>query len=137
MPDFAYAVLACAWLVWILSFSLRRQRSGKAQQVNRRARWGIALEMIAFFLIWRGKFWERRLESWRFMLAVVLFAAASLLAWKAVSALGRQWRIDAGLNSDHQLVQSGPYAIVRHPIYTSMLCMLETPGAPWKVVTPA
>ena len=38
-------------------------------------------------------------------------------------ALGRQWRVDAGLNADHELVQSGPYRFVRHPIYTSMLCV--------------
>jgi protein-S-isoprenylcysteine O-methyltransferase Ste14 len=37
--------------------------------------------------------------------------------------LGRQWRIDAGLNADHELVMAGPYAWVRHPIYTSMLCL--------------
>ena len=48
-----------------------------------------------------------------------------------VGALGRQWRIDAGLNSDHELVQSGPYRIVRHPIYTSMLCLLLR--RPWAV----
>jgi len=39
-------------------------------------------------------------------------------------ALGRQWRLDAGLNADHELVTSGPYRLLRHPIYTSMLCVL-------------
>jgi protein-S-isoprenylcysteine O-methyltransferase Ste14 len=39
-------------------------------------------------------------------------------------ALGRQWRIDAGLNKDHELIRSGPYRLVRHPIYTSMLWFL-------------
>ena len=36
--------------------------------------------------------------------------------------------IDAGLNADHQLVTSGPYGVVRHPIYTSMLCALLGTG---------
>jgi protein-S-isoprenylcysteine O-methyltransferase Ste14 len=45
-----------------------------------------------------------------------------------VRALGRQWRIDAGLNPDHELVTSGPYRVVRHPIYTSMLCVLSGTG---------
>jgi protein-S-isoprenylcysteine O-methyltransferase Ste14 len=35
--------------------------------------------------------------------------------------LGRHWRIEAGLNTDHELVQHGIYSVVRHPIYTSML----------------
>jgi protein-S-isoprenylcysteine O-methyltransferase Ste14 len=36
-------------------------------------------------------------------------------------ALGRHWRIDAGLSKDHELVRSGPYRFVRDPIYKSML----------------
>ena len=50
-----------------------------------------------------------------------------------VHALGRQWRIDAGLNADHQLVVWGPYRLVRHPIYTSMLFLLLGTGL---VLTP-
>jgi protein-S-isoprenylcysteine O-methyltransferase Ste14 len=56
-------------------------------------------------------------------LAVPLFALACLLSWTAVRALGRQWRFDAGVNEDHELVRSGPYRFVRHPIYTSMMCL--------------
>jgi protein-S-isoprenylcysteine O-methyltransferase Ste14 len=46
----------------------------------------------------------------------------------AVRALGRQWRMDAGLNRDHQLVRTGVYRVVRHPIYASMLCVLVGVG---------
>ncbi|MDQ6700168.1 MAG: isoprenylcysteine carboxylmethyltransferase family protein, partial [Acidobacteriota bacterium] len=49
-------------------------------------------------------------------------------SWAAVPALGKQWRIEAGLNADHQLVKSGPYGIVRHPIYASMLAMFLAAG---------
>lgn len=61
-------------------------------------------------------------------LSVLFFVFAALLSWTAVPALGRQWRIEAGLSSDHQLVTTGPYSLVRHPIYTSMLCMLIGTG---------
>ena len=50
--------------------------------------------------------------------------AAAILSWTAVRHLGRQFRVNAGLYEDHELVTSGPYAIVRHPIYTSLLAML-------------
>ena len=43
-------------------------------------------------------------------------------------ALGQHWRLDAGLNADHELVRAGPYRVVRHPIYTSMFCMLLGTG---------
>ena len=38
--------------------------------------------------------------------------------------LGRQFRVRAGLYVDHQLVRTGPYSVVRHPIYSSVLAML-------------
>jgi len=49
--------------------------------------------------------------------------------WFAVAHLGRQFRINAGLYHDHELVRTGPYAVVRHPIYASMLLMLVATAA--------
>ncbi len=49
---------------------------------------------------------------------------APILAWRSVAHLGRQFRINAGLYEDHELVQTGPYGLVRHPIYASLLAIL-------------
>ena len=49
---------------------------------------------------------------------------AAILSWSCGAHLGRQFRVHAGLYEDHELVTHGPYAIVRHPIYTSLLAML-------------
>jgi protein-S-isoprenylcysteine O-methyltransferase Ste14 len=41
------------------------------------------------------------------------------------------------LNAEHELVRHGPYAVVRHPIYTSLLCLLCGVGfvvAPWPLL---
>ena len=54
----------------------------------------------------------------------VFGAIASVLSWTAVQHLGRQFRINAGLYEDHVLITTGPYGIVRHPIYASLLAML-------------
>jgi protein-S-isoprenylcysteine O-methyltransferase Ste14 len=51
-------------------------------------------------------------------------ALACILSWAGTRALGRQKRIDARLSADHELVTHGPYRVVRHPIYTSMLCRI-------------
>ncbi|MFN8376982.1 MAG: isoprenylcysteine carboxylmethyltransferase family protein [Anaerolineae bacterium] len=37
--------------------------------------------------------------------------------------LGRLWTAEASLQQEHQLVDSGPYSVVRHPIYTAA-CVL-------------
>src|ERR1017187_1279712 len=77
---------------------------------------------------------ERRLqrvrspEWWRLALSVSLFALACVLSWTAARALGRHLRIDASVDSTHELVRSGPYRLVRHPIYTSRLCVLLGTG---------
>jgi protein-S-isoprenylcysteine O-methyltransferase Ste14 len=49
---------------------------------------------------------------------------AVVMAWQAVAHLGKQFRLHAGLYDDHELVRTGPYSIVRHPIYSSLLAML-------------
>jgi protein-S-isoprenylcysteine O-methyltransferase Ste14 len=124
-----YAVLGVGWLVWLAPFFLRRpQDSVSAQTIDRRARWGMALQGASYALAWQGQFWTRALASWQIALGVLLLAAAAGLSWTGVRALGRQWRVDAGLNPDHALVRSGPYRLVRHPIYSSMFCLLLGTG---------
>jgi protein-S-isoprenylcysteine O-methyltransferase Ste14 len=52
-----------------------------------------------------------------------------------VRHLGRQFRVHAGLYEDHELVTTGPYAIVRHPIYSSLLAILVSTlllTTPWQ-----
>lgn len=132
MPFYVYLVLLLAWLTWFSAF-LSRKRAGPALRINKLARWGVLLQLAGFALVWQGRFWERVLD-WRFLVALPLLIGAALLSWTGVAALGRQWRIDAGLNTDHRLVRSGPYSAVRHPIYASMLCLLLGTGlllTPW------
>ena len=49
--------------------------------------------------------------------AIGLFASSSL-------ELGRNWSLVARTRSDHELIRTGPYARVRHPIYLGMLLFL-------------
>jgi len=123
MPAYTYIALVLGWLVWGAPF-VRRPNKEKTTQVDRRARWGILLVGVGVALLWQGRFWVNALPTWRLALSLVFFALASILSWTARAALGRQWRLDAGLITEHQLITSGPYRIVRHPIYTSMLCLM-------------
>ncbi len=38
-------------------------------------------------------------------------------------ALGRNWSGMVALKDEHELVTSGPYAVIRHPIYTALICL--------------
>jgi protein-S-isoprenylcysteine O-methyltransferase Ste14 len=46
-----------------------------------------------------------------------------LLAVWARRHLGRNWSAEVRIAVDHELVRTGPYRLLRHPIYTAMLGM--------------
>lgn len=51
---------------------------------------------------------------------VVLAAAGCGFAWWGRVHLGKLWSAALTRKADHKVVDSGPYAIVRHPIYTGL-----------------
>jgi protein-S-isoprenylcysteine O-methyltransferase Ste14 len=50
-------------------------------------------------------------------------AGLAFSVWARVY-LGRNWSASVTVKQDHELVQSGPYRLVRHPIYTGLLLAL-------------
>ena len=58
------------------------------------------------------------------VIGVVLCALGVGLAIVARSYLGRNWGLPMSRKEDPELVTRGPYAVVRHPIYSGMLLAL-------------
>ena len=52
---------------------------------------------------------------------VVLTGAGFAFCWWARLYLGRLWSGSVTRKEDHHIVDTGPYALVRHPIYTGMI----------------
>ena len=50
-------------------------------------------------------------------------AGGLLLAIQARRHLGRNWSGEITIKTEHELIQSGPYKLLRHPIYTGLLAM--------------
>jgi len=48
--------------------------------------------------------------------AMLAFTGALLVAW-ARASLGRLFSPQLGVQQDHELITTGPYGVVRHPIY--------------------
>jgi len=124
VPAYAYLVIVVGIIVWFYPFVPAHKATAPAAVVNRRSRWGMLLQFVAFSLLWQGHFWTRALTLWRIVLCVALFALAASLSWTSSRALSGHLRADAALGAEHKLVRSGPYALVRNPIYTSMLLVI-------------
>lgn len=57
-------------------------------------------------------------------LGLALLLIGILFAFWARFFLGGNWSSDVTIKEDHTLIRSGPYRIVRHPIYTGILLAL-------------
>jgi protein-S-isoprenylcysteine O-methyltransferase Ste14 len=122
-----WSLVGVGWFAWLYPFIFRAPHNQQRQSITVSAptRVGLLLEGLAIFFAF---VFHMPLETApgpiRGILAVALAIGSTVMGWKAVIHLGRQFRVQAGLYHDHQLVRTGPYAFVRHPIYTSLLGML-------------
>lgn len=116
-----------SWLAWGYPFVFRVPHIQRRPSITAigPTRAGLFLECLAIFIAFACRLPpDSPPQWWRIAGAIVCGPVAAVLAWTATRHLGRQFRVNAGLYEDHELVTSGPYAIVRHPIYTSLLAIL-------------
>jgi protein-S-isoprenylcysteine O-methyltransferase Ste14 len=126
-PDSA---LRLAWLVFLAYWLAARFR------VNRMQRREPGPTLVLRILIMVGAYWllfqqDPRLGilNRRFIpLDDRIVLIGVLLTWSGVAFaiwaryhLGKFWSATVALREGHQLIRSGPYAYIRHPIYTGML----------------
>jgi protein-S-isoprenylcysteine O-methyltransferase Ste14 len=123
----------CAFLVvWLVaSFSSK----GNVRKQTSSSRLMQALVTIAAYFLLFDRDLAIGSLGWRFVpaapfwwiLGTALVVAGILLAFWARFFLGRNWSATVTIKQDHELVRSGPYALVRHPIYSGLLlAMLGT-----------
>jgi protein-S-isoprenylcysteine O-methyltransferase Ste14 len=58
----------------------------------------------------------------------VLMLVGLVLFWRAHADLGRHWSRHLTIWSDHELVTTGLYAVIRHPMYLAMLVIAAGQG---------
>ena len=117
-------LVAVGIAVWLAPFITAKRGTRSLVTRDRRARWGLALESVGIVMTMQSPFWLVNTLTGRVMASAVFFLLAALLSWTATRSLGRQLRFDAAIGTEHELVRSGPYRVMRHPIYCSMLCLL-------------
>jgi protein-S-isoprenylcysteine O-methyltransferase Ste14 len=127
MLPIGWIALMIWWCAWAYPFIFN------APHIQRRpsitligpTRAGLLLECLAIFVAFARRLSPGDSPGTARIAAAMMFGLISaVLSWSAVKHLGRQFRVNAGLYEDHELVRTGPYAIVRHPIYSSLLAIL-------------
>jgi protein-S-isoprenylcysteine O-methyltransferase Ste14 len=117
-----YALLA----YWALS-ALRLKRIKVSEDPGGRLL-HIGMMVLVFMLLYSPRL-NLGLLGWRFVPDNALvensgifltFAGAAVAIWARYS-LGQYWSGRVSLKVDHQLIRVGPYAHVRHPIYSGLL----------------
>jgi protein-S-isoprenylcysteine O-methyltransferase Ste14 len=120
-----------AWAGWII-FSLYWEIAKSGSTEVKRAESGlsrgihvflanIGLLLVVAPILGLGRF----MPIWPPVMAagVVLETAGLAFAIWARLRLGRNWSGEITLKVDHQLIRTGPYRHLRHPIYTGLLAM--------------
>jgi protein-S-isoprenylcysteine O-methyltransferase Ste14 len=69
-----------------------------------------------------------RLPLWARAAGLVLAGLGLLLLWLSHRALGKNFRPTLEASPDQELVTTGPYQYVRHPLYLAFLLMLTSTG---------
>ncbi len=111
---------AAFWLYWLVAaFSTKRGRISWSRELRIRA----VIAVIVILLIRVGAFRGHGLSTdpWRAGIGLILFALGLGFAIWARVNIGRNWGAPMTQSDQPELVTSGPYRLVRHPIYSGIL----------------
>ena len=122
------------WLAWLISWfaaAVWSDRTVKRPVLRRQLAYRLpttcgALLMFGVLGLRRYdvRFWQLNgIGGW---ILAGMTAAGVLFMWWARLHLGRLWSGSPTRKADHHVIDTGPYAIVRHPIYTGLLFAIGT-----------
>jgi protein-S-isoprenylcysteine O-methyltransferase Ste14 len=131
------AAIAGLWVLWALSWIAAAgwtNRTEAKPAPTSQAGYRIVLTIGGLVLAVRAHGYTGDLRFWHVSwtgawICVGLIAAGFEFCWWARIHLGRLWSSQVTRKSDHRVIDTGPYAIVRHPIYTGILCAVYATAA--------
>jgi protein-S-isoprenylcysteine O-methyltransferase len=121
------AVWIAVGIIWVAGavFTKRTARSQTAGSPTIH----LLLAVMGFFLVFKGPLgWKFLPESpaTAFAGLALTVAGAAIAVWARVM-LGGNWSAVVTIKQDHRIIRRGPYAVVRHPIYSGgLLALLGT-----------
>ena len=128
----AINVINACWLVfvavWVVAAASTKRSVCRESRAQRLRYW--ILLVIAYFLLVKGRRLPYPLgahiiphtQATAWTGAVLCIVGLAFTIW-ARATLGRNWSGAVTLKECHELIDRGPYRLVRHPIYTGLLTM--------------
>jgi protein-S-isoprenylcysteine O-methyltransferase Ste14 len=120
------ALYYATWGLWVMS-ELRimvRNRGGRGENLDRGSRvWVVGLVAVGLVAaVALARFEVGLVQGWGPVIAGVALALAGIVLrqW-SVTSLGSFFTTAVEVQRDHRIVQTGPYAWLRHPSYTGAL----------------
>jgi protein-S-isoprenylcysteine O-methyltransferase Ste14 len=118
------------WFLWVASWFAAAFWTGRTQKRaslkdNLIQRAVVLLGVVLLFGLYSPRplalhsLWTLS-DAWGWAMAALVFAGLAFCWWARIH-LGRLWSSNVGRKEDHYVVQSGPYAWVRHPIYSGIM----------------
>jgi protein-S-isoprenylcysteine O-methyltransferase Ste14 len=142
MARFYNFLFACMWLAWVAYWwilSYRVKATARRESVHSRLSYIVPLALAGVLLftpsfpipVLRARFLPlAEWQVWGGVGAVFVVVGLLFTVWARVH-LGRNWSGIITLKEDHELITSGPYRIVRHPIYTGLLLAFLGQAIAW------
>jgi protein-S-isoprenylcysteine O-methyltransferase Ste14 len=129
-------LLAFIWLAWVISWVAASFWSGRTKShVRTRNSWVYRLPILLGAILlspWgTGMLGDKPLyepgNAGTYLLAIVVLLGISFTWWARIH-LGRFWSNAITRKEDHSIIESGPYGLVRHPIYTGLILAILATG---------
>ncbi len=121
-----HRLIGTLWLafvaVWIISARFAKRTRRRAPWRTWIIRLAIIAVIVAIDLRFApgGDMLATASRPWQWAGALLCALGLGFAVWARVH-LGRNWGMPMSLREGHELVTTGPYAYVRHPIYTGIL----------------
>jgi protein-S-isoprenylcysteine O-methyltransferase Ste14 len=128
-PRVVFAIIWVGWVVSWLAASFWTARTQKRAGASLTSSYRVLLGVGAVLMTpWAARhlgaapLWNAG-DAGSYLLAAAALAGFALTWWARVH-LGRLWSSVITRKEGHRIVDSGPYALVRHPIYTGLIAAL-------------
>lgn len=128
-----YDPITIAWLVWLvywIAAALHAKPVARRESAaSRAAFWAPLLVGVALLAMnrpdnWLGAAMYPLPFAARYYAGSALVIAGIVFSIWARVHLGGNWSGSVTVKTGHELIRSGPYRFVRHPIYTGLLCAI-------------